>query len=194
MEAEKGSFLGFFFPCTSGRNSQTPLISEIELLGTLSAHVPPPPPAPSTHTHTPIPWNFTVPRLVSKNLKVGWPGDTHGRASSVRFLIQALCYWKTRRESRPYRGDVGESPGALIWKSSNRILNAAAWKPLSTVLSFPFKAGRTVSWDNTKVFLEVYIDFFCPWNLLYSIITQKQQMKKASCGEISLKAAAWWWY
>lgn len=39
------------------------------------------------------------------------------------------------------------------------MLNAKAWKPISTVLSFPFKAGRAASWDNIKVFLAVYIDF-----------------------------------
>ena len=107
-----------------------------------------------------LPWNFTMPSLVSKNLKVGWHREMHSGTSTGQYLLSVFCYWETRQESCPYKRNKDHISGALIWKSSNRILNAKVWKPISAVLSFPFKAGRTTSWDNTKVFLAVYIDFF----------------------------------
>lgn len=188
-------FFFFFSSCASGHFSQTPLISDIELLGTLRAHVPLQPP---TNISTyPFHGTFWHPTLWARIWK--W-GDMEKCTVKLigQFLAWVLCYWKQGRRVillRERERDVGDISGALIWKSSNKILNAKAWKPTSTVLSFPFKAGRTASWDNTKVFLAMSIDFFffffCPWKLLNAFITPKQQMKKASCGKISFKAAAW---
>lgn len=145
------------FSCVSGHYSQTPLIFEIELLGTLSAHMSPQ--SPTLMCTHPFHGTQPHPALWAKSESGRRHGEMRSRTTSEQFLVWVLCHWKTAQESCPYKRDAGDISGALIWKSSSRILNAKAWKPVSTVLSFPFKAGRTASWDNTKVFLAVYIDF-----------------------------------
>lgn len=116
-------------------------------------------PNPNTHRHTPIPGNFSTTSLVTKNPRAGvmWRHAQQNHISAVFSVGFVLL--KSKARERPHKWNVGDISVALICKSSNGILNAKACKPIATAQSFPCKVGRVASWDNTKVFLAVRIDF-----------------------------------
>lgn len=112
----------------------------------------------STKRHTPILWNVTTSRLVRNNPK--W-NRTSGR--EIVGPLQSFLAWifATAEQGRKYvLVDRCWRIFLVHWLRSHQIESQMPRPGNLPPLFFLFRAGRTASWDKSKVFLAVVCWYF----------------------------------